>query len=142
MDYDKTDFMLLDHTADLGIMVRGSDIKDLFEKAGLALIQIMINPGPDRANKSIQLSLEGNDPAELMVNWLGEILYLFDGEKEIVTGIIINSISPTYIDATLKTVSFDPEHHDIICEIKAVTYHQIEVAKKDDYWEARVIFDL
>lgn len=142
MDYGKSDFMLLDHTADLGIIVRGSDIRDLFEKAGLALIQIMINPGLDRANKSIRLSLEGNDPAELMVNWLGEILYLFDGEKEIVTSIIINSISPAYIDATLKTVSFDPELHDIICEIKAVTYHQIEVAKKDDYWEARVIFDL
>ena len=50
-----------------------------------------------------------------MVNWLGEILYLFEGEKEIVTSIVIDSISPTCLDATLKTVSFDPKLHDINC---------------------------
>jgi SHS2 domain-containing protein len=142
MDSGKSDFILLDHTADLGIIVRGSDTKDLFEKAGLAVIHLMIDSIPDRETKSIRISLNGNDLAELMVNWLGEILYLFEGEKEIVTSIVIDSISPTYLDATLKTVSFDPKLHDIMCEIKAVTYHQLEVAKRDDHWEAKVIFDL
>ena len=61
MDSGKSDFMLLDHTADLGIIVRGSDIKDLFEKAGLAMIQLMINSSPDRETKSIRISLNGND---------------------------------------------------------------------------------
>jgi len=27
-------------------------------------------------------------------------------------------------------------------EVKAVTYHQVEVKEKDGRWEARVIFDI
>ena len=142
MDADKPEFIILDHTADLGIMVHGTDIKNLFERAALAMIQIMVMSRPAGKTKSIKLSLDGQDLAELMVRWLGEILYLFEGEKELVTGIGIDSISPSHLDATLESVSFDPDLHEILREIKAVTYHQIEVAKKDACWEARIFFDL
>ena len=142
MDSEKPDFTIMDHTADLGIMVRGTSLKDLFEKAGLSMTELMIGSVPGTGDKNIKLSLTGNDAADLMINWLGEILYLFYGEKEIVTSIVIDTISQSCLDANLKTVSFDPNLHEIICEIKAVTYHQIEVANKGDHWMAKVIFDL
>ena len=77
-----------------------------------------------------------------MVRWLGEILYLFEGEKKIVTDTLINTISPSKLKATLQTIAFDPNLHEVLREIKAVTYHQIEVTEKDNRWEARIIFDL
>jgi SHS2 domain-containing protein len=77
-----------------------------------------------------------------MVRWLGEILYLFEGEHELVTGVEITSVSHSRLDATLETVFFDTNLHEILCEIKAVTFHQIEVVQKDDQWETRIIFDL
>ncbi|MBW1774450.1 MAG: archease, partial [Deltaproteobacteria bacterium] len=80
--------------------------------------------------------------ADLMVRWLGEILYLFEGEREILSDLDIDSISPTRLDVTLKTVPFNPDIHEILCEIKAVTYHQIQVAQKGDQWRARIFFDL
>lgn len=142
MDADKPNFIMLNHTADLGILVYGTSMKDLFKKAAHAMIQIMVAGEPAGKTNRIELSLDGQDMAELMVRWLGEILYLFEGEKEVVTGIGINSISPSHLDATLESVSFDPDLHEIIREIKAVTYHQIVVAKNNDCWEARIIFDL
>ena len=51
-------------------------------------------------------------------------------------------VRPSRLHAVLETVPFNPERHEIINEIKAVTYHQIEVAEKGDHWEAQVIFDL
>jgi len=142
MDSDKQDFIVLNHTADSGIMVCGTDVRNLFEKAAIAMMQIMVSCKHTEKTRTIKLSLNEQDLPGLMVRWLGEILYLFAGEKEVVSGIRIDSISPSHLAATLESVPFDPDLHEILCEIKAVTYHQIQVVEKDDFWEARVIFDL
>jgi len=62
-----------------------------------------------------------------MVRWLSEILYLFEGEEKLVTEILINSISSSKITSTLSVMKFDNRCHEILREIKAVTYHQIEI---------------
>ena len=142
MDSKKPDFTLLNHTVDLGIIVRGTNLRTLFEVAAKSMMYIMVKGKPVDTTKTFNLSVEGYDLADLMVRWLGEILYLFEGEHELVTGVEITSVSHSHLDATLETVSFDTNLHEILCEIKAVTFHQIEVVKKDDHWEARIIFDL
>lgn len=135
-------YTLLDHTADLGIRVYGTDPRNLFESAARALMHLMVRGEfPDKTTP-IKMSVSGEDLADLMVRWLGEILYLFEGEKRVVTSIHIDSVSPTHLDAKLETVPFNPATHEIFSEIKAVTYHQIEVAKKGPRWEAKVIFDM
>ncbi len=142
MDSKKPDFTLIDHTADLGIIVRGRNLRDLFEAAAKTMMYIMVKKKPADTTKIFNLSVEGYDMADLMVRWLGEILYLFGGEHKLVTGVEVTSVSHSHLDATLETVSFDTNLHIILCEIKAVTFHQIEVDKKDDHWETRIIFDL
>ena len=142
MDSKKPDFTLLDHTADLGIIVRGRNLSTLFEVAVKSMMYIMVKGKPADTAKTFNLSVEGYDLADLMVRWLGEILYLFEGEHELVTDVEITFVSQSHLDATLETVSFDTNLHEILCEIKAVTFHQIEVVKKDDHWETRIIFDL
>jgi SHS2 domain-containing protein len=135
-------YTLLNHTADMGIKIRGIDLIDLFENAGNALIHVMLGDKPLGKTHSMKISVSGDDLADLMVRWLGEIHYLFEGEDLVVTSVNIDSLTPSQLEATLETVPFDPEIHEILNEIKAVTYHQIEVSNKGDTWEARVIFDL
>ena len=136
------DYTLLDHTADLGIKIRGTDLKNLFESAGKALIHLMLRGMNPKKASTMKISVAGEDLADLMVRWLGEILYLFEGENLVVNSIDIHDITPYRLEAALKTVPFDPKVHEILSEIKAVTYHQIEVANKGNEWEARVIFDI
>ena len=135
-------YTLLDHTADLGITTWGSDLKKLFENAGMALMDLLISGVSPKRALSKKISIKGDDLADLMVRWLGEILYLLEGETRVVTSIRIVDIRPSFLEAALKTVPFDPVLHEILNEIKAVTYHQIEVAEKENRWEARIIFDL
>jgi SHS2 domain-containing protein len=136
------EFTLLNHTADLGIQVRGSDVKNLFENAAKVLVHLMVKGESLKETLPRKISVSGEDLADLMVQWLGEILYLFEGEKEVVTSLHIESLMPSALKASVNTVPFDPEIHEILSEIKAVTYHQIDVAPKRDYWEAKVIFDI
>ena len=89
-----------------------------------------------------EISVTAEDLSDLMVRWLGEILYLFVVEKLAVDTVAINALSPTQLEATIAMASFKQERHRVLREIKAVTYHQISVGKANEEWEARVIFDV
>ena len=142
MAANQPDFSFIDHTADLGIIVRGNSLEDLFEAAAKSMIRIMVKSEFSETVQNSRLCVDGEDLDDLMVRWLGEILYLFEGENKLITDVLIDSISPSHLEATLDMVPFNPNIHEILCEIKAVTYHQIQVVKKDRRWEARIIFDL
>ncbi|MBC8418449.1 MAG: archease [Desulfobacterales bacterium] len=135
-------FTFLDHTADLGITVTGSSLRDLFEKAAQSMMQIMIKGTPGGKTTPLHLSVSGKDHADLMVRWLGEILYLFEGESKVVCCTEIDSVTKSHLKATLQIAPFNPKKHEVLAEIKAVTYHQIEVIRRRGHWQARIIFDL
>ena len=135
------DYDLLDHTADLGIVVRGEDLKNLFETAARALMHLMIRGESQAKPTDMNVTVSGQDLSDLLVRWLGEILYIFEGEDLVVQFIHIDFLSITRLDAVLKTVPFEPTVHRIHNAIKAVTYHQAQVREKGSVWEAQVIFD-
>ena len=135
-------YQIIDHTADLGIIVKGPDVKSLFIRAAQAMTDLMVKGDISKKIATRDVLIEGEDFPDLMVRWLGEILYLFEGENLMVHSIEIKSISPIQLKSTLSLSSFEPEYHQVLREIKAVTYHQISVDKSDDGWEARVIFDI
>jgi SHS2 domain-containing protein len=136
-------YRLLDHTADLGIEVTAASQATLFEQAGHALLHVMFGEAScNGKTETVNVSLSGNDAPDLMVRWLSEILYLLEGERLFVADIKINSVTSTTINAALDVLPFDPLLHEIIREIKAVTYHQIKVIEESGTWTARVIFDL
>jgi len=135
-------YTLLDHTADLGMCVRGITIENLFENAGKALLEQLIKIRQSSKKETLDISLSGTDLADLMVRWLSEILYTVDGENLAIEDIWVNSIQKNQINSTLRVTPFNIDKHDLIREIKAVTYHQIEVNKMNNLWVARVIFDL
>lgn len=142
MGLKRKTFEILDHTADLGIVVTGDDLKELFHNAAHALLQIMLEWPAEKGGKTQDISIKAVDLPDLMVRWLGEILYLFEGENRLVTQTKIHEITPDHLYAQIKTVPFSPTRHERLTEIKAVTYHQIEVIQKTGLWHARIIFDL
>ena len=135
-------YEIIDHTADLGIVVKGGNIKELFVNAANAMNDLMVKADVREKGAKRKLIVEGEDFPDLMVRWLSEILYLFDGERIMVGAIEIGSINPTRLQSTLSGISLKKCRHEILREIKAVTYHQIAVEETAEGWEARVIFDI
>jgi SHS2 domain-containing protein len=135
-------YEIIDHTADFGIVVRGASVKDLFVDAAYAMIDIMVAADREGREAKQRIAIEGEDYPDLMVRWLGEILYLFDAEKKLVWGIEITEIGPNLLESVLALTSLEEGGYEIKMEIKAVTYHQIAVERKDGEWEARIIFDI
>ncbi|MBW1731154.1 MAG: archease [Deltaproteobacteria bacterium] len=143
MSKKKPDFNLLDHTADLGMAVRANSLEELFESAAIALTNLFVKQKGRASPKEVTIALTGQDLADTMVRWLGEILYLFEGERLIFIGVKHLALSPPgHLEAIISAAPFDPEQDEILHEIKAVTYHQSAVKQTNTGWEAKVIFDI
>jgi SHS2 domain-containing protein len=135
-------FRLLDHTADFGLEIYGADPAALFTQAAEALFAMITGPVSPGRGQERRIEIEGADWPDLLVNWLRELLYLWNGERELLCEVAIASISENWLQALVTSVPFDPQRHDIRNEIKAVTYHQVDVGQKDGGWVARVYFDV
>ena len=135
-------YKLIDHTADFGMQVFGSDSQELFSNAALALFDVITDMDVLEGRNSCNITASGEDWPDLMINWLREILYLWNGKERLVKSIQILSLSENKISAKIYFDAYMPDRHIIKTEIKAVTYHQIQVKSSSSGWEARVIFDI
>ncbi|MGD9083276.1 MAG: archease [Desulfobacterales bacterium] len=135
-------YTLIDHTADFGIHVYGSDSKELFANAAWALFDLITEIDKLAGLDSCRIEVSGDDWSDLMVNWLREMLYLWNGKELLVKNARILSLSETELTATVEFDLFNPGRHMINTEIKAVTYHQIQVNSSPSGWEAMIIFDI
>jgi SHS2 domain-containing protein len=135
-------FRLLDHTADLGILVYGKDLEELFSNAGEAFFDIITDLRRVRERTERIIRVESSNLEDLMVQWLGELLYVHDVDGLLFRSFFIDELRDGSLKARARGEAFDGKRHLINTEIKAVTYHQIEVKKEKGRWRARVIFDL
>jgi len=140
--YSSMKYRLIDHTADFGIHVFGTDLKDLFTNAAFSMFDLITDIKSLKGADESSLNIKGIDRPDLMVNWLRELLYLWNGKQILVASIDIQSMTEYELTAKIKFDCFDPARHSIKNEIKAVTYHQIQVNQVTEGWESKIIFDV
>lgn len=137
-------YELIDHTADIGIRVQGSSLKDLFIKTAEALFDISISSKrPSIPAIDVPIAIEADSVDQLLVRWLQELLYIFETRHLVLVNFWIDEIDERHLLGLAKGNKFDSTRHSQKIDIKAVTYHQLEVVKDEDgKWYAKVIFDI
>jgi len=138
----KKRFEILDHTADIGVIVYGEDLRTLFENAGEAFFHLITDLKKVKRRIEKRIDIGGESLDRLMVDWLSELLYLHDVESLLFKGFEVESVGEDGLRAIVKGEPFQEGVHVIKTEVKAVTYHQIEVRQENGRWRAQVIFDL
>jgi SHS2 domain-containing protein len=135
------DFEIFDHTADVGIRLRRNTREELFRDAALAMFSIMAPESAFDARLTQKVRVEGDDDEQLMVNWLSELNFLFQTRQFLPVEIFMEMTAHD-LQATLKGDTVDPQKHIIVTEIKAITYHCLEVKKERGGWKAQILFDV
>jgi SHS2 domain-containing protein len=151
-------YKILDHTADIGIEVWGKTKKELFGDAVEAMFDLMIDKEPDgkrflpavnlkvtrkmAALEEKVVNIKGADTEDLLVNFLREALYLFNGKRWFVKKCKLLELTARHVVAQLQGESYNSQKHQLEKEIKAVTYHGLSVKKTAQGWKAKVIFDV
>jgi len=142
MGRERKSFEVLDHTADIGLMIYGKDLKALFETAGRAFFHLITDLRKVRIRTDRKVNLRGESLDRLMVDWLTELLYLHDVESLLFKEFEIDTVGEDGLRAVARGEPFQEGVHIIKTQVKAVTYHQIEVRKEKGSWRSRIILDL
>lgn len=135
------EWRLLEHTADMGLEASADDPAGLFAAAAEALMAILGADGERRPLEARTVRVGADDLGELMVNWLGEVLFLVE-QGFVPARFEIARIGRTGLEAVIKGEFRDPGRQGLEREVKAVTYHRLQVEETDGRWRARVFVDL
>jgi SHS2 domain-containing protein len=135
-------FAFFDHAADVGIELEADSLQDLFATAASALMKWM-GPAPEcTASICERVHLEADDLEDLLVRWLQELLFLFYKRRCYWHEMAALEVSGCTMDAAIVGSVWDEATPCRFQEVKAVTYHQIEVRELEGSWKARVILDI
>jgi SHS2 domain-containing protein len=135
-------FEIIEHTADTGFRAWGATPAELFENAARAMLSIAAESEPIQPAQEVRISVEGADYPDLLVNWLSEILYLFDSGRLAAKNFHVEEITASNLRAVVRGEPREDGRHPWKLIIKAVTYHEIEVAERNGRWECKVYVDI
>lgn len=122
--------------------IYGKTLPELFANAAHAVFDVITDLSLIQSAEQRQVVVEGEGWEDLLVNYLREILYLFNGEGFLLKQCSIVKIDAHHLEAQVSGEPFNPAKHRINVEIKAVTYHQAAVKNTPDGWMGKVIFDV
>ena len=135
-------FEIIEHPADVGFLAYGSTLEELFANAALAMMSLGYELDAIEERQRREISAEGRDTEELLFEWLSDILAISDAEKLVFRRFEIAELGAGRIRGAAWGEKFDRARHRAGTYIKAVTYHQLRVEKKDDGWTAQTYLDV
>jgi SHS2 domain-containing protein len=121
-------YEFFDHTADVGIKAYGETIEEAFENAAQGMFDLITDHSQIDSIGQYDILLEASDIEQLVVDWLSELLFLHSA-KNLVFGSFRVHLTNTSLSATVRGENLSSSKHKMGVEIKAVTYHMLEVHK-------------
>ena len=135
------DFEIVDHTADVGIIAYGADIKQAFVNAAKGLFSLITELDDVQEVLHRDVEVTATDKESLLVEWLNELIYQFDTENIIFKRFDITELSNTQLKAKSYGEKVDRSRHRLKTGVKAATYHILRV-NKGDGCRVQVLFDI
>jgi len=135
----------LEHTADVGLEVEAGTLGELFAEAAAGLCGTVTDGSRVEPRLRRETSLTAPAVDLLLVEWLDELLFRLDAYGELYSRhavTVSEGASGCSLVAASEGEAFDPARHPVKVQVKAVTYHALEVARTASGWRATVLFDI
>jgi SHS2 domain-containing protein len=135
------DFEILNHTADIGVIAYGADLRQAFANAARGLFSLIAELDDVEEALYRDIELAAGDVESLLVGWLNELVYYFDTEGIIFKRFDVIQLDGTHLKARGYGEKADSAKHTLKREVKAATYHMLEVDENDGC-RVQVLFDI
>jgi len=135
------DFEIVDHTADVGIIAYGANMNQAFANAARALFSLITELDDVDEVLHRDTKLTAPDEESLLVEWLNELIYLFDVENILFKRFDITQLNNTRLKARSYGEKVDSSKHKLKTGVKAATYHMLKVDRGDGC-KVQVLFDI
>ena len=122
---------IFEHTADAGIRAESSTLSEAFHEVSLAFTEIITGGSLPDTKHNFEINIESSSLDSLLVNYISHLIYLFDTENFLVASVdvsIKSGLSNT-VSGILKGDFYNEAIHGYGVEIKAVSYHMLEISE-------------
>ncbi|MFC2061078.1 archease [Elusimicrobiota bacterium] len=133
-------FEEIEHTADIGLRLKGKDIEELFENGLKGLLSIVTDNAELSGYRIRGIKISAPDMESLLIDFLNEILFMINTDAWMPCSGRIQ-IDGNDLKAAIKGQKIDPEKA-IKKEVKAATYHNIKIKETSNQLETEIFFDL
>ena len=139
-------YEFLEHVSDAYIMAYGKTLNEAFENAAAAMFDVMTDIDLIEPKIEDEVEVKAKDEYELLYNWLETLLIKFDIENMLYSKFNVYEVQKDFEGFILKAKicgePLNPSKHVSKVEVKAVTYHQMEILKKNSTYILKFILDL
>jgi SHS2 domain-containing protein len=137
-------YKYLEHTSDAKFQAFGRTLEEAFSNAALAVASLMWNWENIEKKIEHQLQVRGKDLEQLLVNFLGEIIYLFETKKFLLSSVEKLTVEKAEKGYQLKALFKGDRNSDkykIYGDVKAITYNEMEIESRDRFL-VQVVVDI
>jgi SHS2 domain-containing protein len=127
----------VEHTADWGLDIWAPDLPELLEEAARGMFELMGAVVSEEDRYHQQLEITADDGEQLLVSFLEELLFLAESKNFAADGFMLELVGEGLL-ANLEGGAIVSREK----EIKAVTFHNLEILETGRGVETRIIFDV
>ena len=145
MNDNNPNFKYFDTTADIGIEVESDNITDAFKNSAFGTLNLITDIEKIEKKITKEIVIESEDEYGLLYDWITELLILLDSENFMASeyNINIEKNSDEYIlHGKISGDTYSTDKYSYKTEVKAITYHEINIKKKDNTYKIKFILDL
>ena len=132
-------YALIDHTADLMVKAFGATLEECFGNAAYALFDQTVDLSGVGTSEEAEVRVTGIDDEDRLFSFLSEMLFLEDAD-----GLVLKEFDVSFdgddVVCRARGETLDRSRHRLKSEVKAVTYHMMEVDREEP--SVTVLFDV
>jgi SHS2 domain-containing protein len=132
-------YEFIEHTADIGIKAYGRSLNESFANAALAMFEVMTDVSKVEPVGEYEVRVKAENMENLLVDWLGELLFLHETQDVLLSEFDVE-IDNLSLDARVRGETLDREKHELKDDVKAITYHMLEVNEEEGF--VKVLLDI
>lgn len=137
--HNELKYKFIDHEADIALEAYGKTLEELFSNAAYGVFQLIVDANNIEAERGKRIEIEGN--GELLINFLNELLFLWDTEGFIPKEFSLR-IDKNRLTGVVAGAVFDPAVCKVKQEVKAVTYHKFSITQENGLYIAQFVLDV
>jgi SHS2 domain-containing protein len=134
-------FEVLEHTADVGLLARGSTLEEAFEGVAEGLATLLGVWFPTEGTER-RVRVDGQDVEAVLAGWVDELLYLHEVQDVVFGGFEVERANDQGVDARVRVAPRGERELEGV-GVKAATYHRLEVGwDSEGAYFARIYLDV
>lgn len=132
-------YVLIDHTADMMVKAFGKNLEECFGNAAYALFDQTVDLSNIGTSETTEIRVSGIDEEDRLFSFLSEMLFIEDADNLILKEFDVRFEGEDVV-CTARGETLDRTRHRVRSEVKAVTYHMMNIDKDEP--SVTVLFDV